>query len=84
MTLRELLWQFEGVTYQQLMIECSGIAGAWNAHRTRKADRVWLFSDFHPHHLSRPQRKTSHEIMQSIAAQSGDIEWAEGYGIESL
>ncbi len=71
------------------MIECSGIAGMWNSHRTKPSDRVWTFVDFHPAHLSeatKPKGMTGREVLQDTTCWFGvdGIEWAEGYGPEKF
>lgn len=80
------MWKYEGLTYQSLMIECSGIAGTWNSHRTKSSDRVWIYTDFHPDHFQKVIKRTGREIVReqlSIFGPDG-IEWAEGYSLEKI
>lgn len=82
------MWLYEGTTYQQHMIECSGIAGVWNSQRTKKSDRVWLYTDFHPAHQKpdAPKGKTGSEVLQGVACwfDPSQIEWADGYSVSKL
>ena len=86
MTFRELLWKYQGITYQQLMIECSGIAGFWNSHRTKLSDRVWTYVDFHPDHFTEPKKKTGREVVSDVVCliSSDGFEWAPGHGPQSI
>lgn len=88
LTLRQLLWMYEGITYQQLTVACSVVAGVWNGQRTRQTDRVWVYTDFHPAHIGRAVNDglTGREVIQSVTCwyAAEDIEWADGYGPTQL
>jgi hypothetical protein len=81
-----LLWKYHGITYQQLMIECYGIAGQWNAQRTKTSDRVWSYTDFHPDHFEIKKPKSGSEVVQDVVCMiSGEgFTWAPGYGPDML
>lgn len=68
------------------MIECSGIAGTWNSHRTKTSDRVWIYTDFHPDHFQPNFRKTGKEVVREMISMFGPdgFEWSPGYGLDSF
>ena len=68
------------------MVECSGIAGQWNVHRSKTTDRVWMYTDFHPAHLGNQKKKPNGRkvVRDAVVMFGGDMVWAEGYGPEKI
>ena len=82
MTLRELLWVYDGISYERWMQTGAIVAGLYNSQRTKTSDRVWTFADFHPAHATARRGKSGLEIVTQTREwfASDEIQWLPGFG----
>ena len=80
--MRELLWRWQAVTYQQAMTASMIIAGIYNSHRTKASDRVFSWLDFHPDHVqTKAPAAGKQRVAETLSWYGGDeITWLDGYG----
>lgn len=85
-SLRELLWRWQAITYQQAITASMVVAGLFNSHRTKKSDRVFSWIDFHPDHIQDIPQKAGKQLVADTLGwfAPGQVQWLEGYGPEVL
>ena len=84
--MRELLWRWEGIVYQQFMQSAFIAAAIYNAQRSKKSDKVWSWVQLHPKHAERRTSASGKQVIAQVIAMSGDGEWefAPGHNWDTI
>jgi hypothetical protein len=79
--LRELIWRWQSITYQQEMQAAMIVAGVYNSHRSKASDKVFAWTEFHSEHAGQRRGKTGHQIIQETQQwfAPGEIQWLPGH-----
>jgi hypothetical protein len=84
LTLRELLWTYDGSQYSSWMFTGSIVAGLYNVQRVKTSDRIWTFKDFHPAHGRDEKPRGKQHVANTLSWFGDNVTWLEGYGPEML
>ena len=86
LTLRQILWRYQGITYQQYLASSQICATLYNVQRTKRSQKVWTWQEFHPwHNRTRPHKATGAQVISTMVGWCGDqMRWAPGYSLTTL
>jgi hypothetical protein len=82
MTLREVLWCYEGVSYERWMEAAAVMSAIYNSQRAKASDKVWSFADFHPAHAADRKGRTGKQIVHGTQQWFApeEVQWLPGHG----
>lgn len=86
LTVRQILWRYQGLNYQQFLTSSQICATLYNVQRTKKNQKVWQWQEFHPWHSRKQAIKASGaQVLSTLIGWCGDrMRWAPGHSIETL
>jgi len=86
LTIRQIVWRYQGLTYQQYLTSSAICATLYNVQRTKATQKIWQWQEFHPWHSGKRKQKASgSQVISTMIGWCGDrLKWAQGHSVHTL